>query len=153
MPSVRPPTGLWLLAGELLAMTDLNDRIYALVRQIPRGRVTTYGQLAEMCGVADPRDVGSAMNVSHGIPWQRVINSRGGISIKGATGDRQRVLLEQEGVAFDPDGRVDMAEYGWVPQPDWLEANGYRTPPPLVQDKKRKAGDPQTDEGEQLVLF
>jgi methylated-DNA-protein-cysteine methyltransferase-like protein len=134
-------------------MTDLYDRIYSLVRQIPHGRVTTYGQLATMCSIADPRDVGAAMNVSHGIPWQRVINSRGEISIKGATGARQRALLEQEGVVFDADERVDLAQYGWVPQPDWLEANGYRTPPPLVQVKKRKAGDPQTDDGEQLSLF
>jgi methylated-DNA-protein-cysteine methyltransferase related protein len=134
-------------------MTDQYERIYALVRQIPRGRVTTYGQLGAMCGIADPRIVGEAMNASRSIPWQRVINSRGEISIKGATGTRQRELLEQEGIVFDSQGRVDLAEYGWMPDPRWLGANGYKIPPPLVKDKKGKAGDPQTEEGEQLSLF
>jgi methylated-DNA-protein-cysteine methyltransferase related protein len=134
-------------------MTDLYERIYALVREIPSGRVTTYGQLGVMCGITDPREVGAAMNASQGIPWQRVINSRGQISIKGATGARQRALLEHEGVVFDGDGRVDLAEYGWIPTANWLKSNGYKTPPPLEQGKKRKAGEPPTDEGDQPSLF
>ena len=134
-------------------MTDQFERIYALVRQIPPGRVTTYGQLGAMCGISDPRVVGEAMNASQGIPWQRVINSRGDISIKGVTGDRQRLLLEQEGVVFEAHGRVDLAEYAWIPDPGWLEENGYRIPPLLVKGKNAKAGAPQTEEGEQLSLF
>src|SRR5919199_1346288 len=119
-------------------MTNDYERIYQLVRQIPRGRVTTYGQLGAMCGITDPRVVGDAMNASHGVPWQRVINSRGEISIKGATGARQRELLEEEGVEFDAEGRVDLARFGWQPDPEWLKANGYNVPPPLVKEKKKK---------------
>jgi methylated-DNA-protein-cysteine methyltransferase-like protein len=105
---------------------DLFERIYALARQVPRGKVTTYGQLGAMCGLRDSRTVGEAMNASPtDVPWQRVINSRGMISLQGATGMRQRALLEGEGVAFDDAGRIDLVEFGWMPDPDWLAANGY----------------------------
>ncbi len=117
-------------------MTEEFERIYALVRRIPRGRVTTYGQLGAMCGIADSRIVGEAMNASHHVPWQRVINARGEISLKGATGARQRQLLEAEGVEFDETGRVDFARFGWTPGAEWLTANGYRIPPPLVKEKR-----------------
>ncbi len=133
-------------------MLEQYERIYALVREIPRGRVTTYGQLGSMCGISDSRIVGEAMNASHGVPWQRVINSRGEISIKGATGAQQRKLLEQEGVEFDPNGRIDLGKYGWIPEPAWLEAHGYKTPPPLVKEKKKEE-EPRPSEGEQLNLF
>ncbi len=125
---------------------DINERIYLLVREIPRGKVTTYGQLGAMCGISDSRVVGEAMNVSSGLPWQRVINSRGEVSIKGATGNKQRALLIEEGVVFEND-RVDLGEYGWVPDPDWLTANGYKIPPPFPRKKQDK------EEGSQLSLF
>ncbi len=125
---------------------DLYERIYFLVRSIPPGRVTTYGQLGSLCGIGDSRIVGEAMNASEGLPWQRVINSRGEVSIRGATGARQRELLEQEGVEFDAAGRVDLEKYGWEPEAEFLRANGYMPPPPLVKQKKRK-------EGEQPSLF
>ncbi len=134
-------------------MIDQYERIYALVREIPSGRVTTYGQLGAMCGIADSRIVGEAMNASHGVPWQRVVNSRGEISIKGATGAHQRELLEQEGVQFDPNGRIDLAEYGWIPDPQWLQDHGYRTPPPLVKEKKTGDGGSSKGASEQLSLF
>lgn len=134
-------------------MVDLNERIYLLVRQIPRGQVTTYGQLALMCGISDSRIVGEAMNASHGLPWQRVINSRGEISIQGATGVRQRQLLVEEGVVFDADGRVDLAEVGWTPDPEWLKARGYHVPPPFARGRKRKSADQESEGGEQLSLF
>ncbi len=125
---------------------DINERIYLLVREIPRGKVTTYGQLGAMCGISDSRVVGEAMNVSSGLPWQRVINSRGEVSIKGATGNKQRALLIEEGVVFEND-RVDLGEYGWVPDPDWLIANGYKIPPPFPKKKGDK------EEGSQMSLF
>jgi methylated-DNA-protein-cysteine methyltransferase related protein len=134
-------------------MLEQYEGIYALVLEIPRGRVTTYGQLGAMCGIGDSRVVGEAMNASHGLPWQRVINSRGEISIRGATGARQRELLEQEGVEFDAIGRVDLEKYGWVPDAGWLAAHGYKTPPPLVKEKKGKEGDSPKGAGEQLSLF
>lgn len=123
---------------------DLYERFYALVREIPPGRVTTYGQLGAMCGLKDMRLVGDAMNASSGVPWQRVINSRGEISMRGSTGARQRALLEGEGVAFT-NGRVDLAQFGWTPDPEWLRAHGYQVPPPLVQEpqSKRKRDDDQ----------
>lgn len=125
---------------------DLFERIYTLARAIPFGKVTTYGQLGAMVGLTDMRYVGDAMNACpDDVPWQRVINSRGTISLGGATGSKQRALLEAEGVVFDENGRVDFAEVGWNPDAEWLEANGYKQPPPFVKEKKSA--------GEQLSLF
>jgi len=118
------------------SMNDDFERIYGIVRQIPAGRVTTYGQLGAMCGITDPRIVGEAMNASRNIPWQRVINSRGQISLKGPTGRKQRALLEAEGVVFDDSGSVDFADVGWAPDLAWLTAQGYEIPPPLVPPRK-----------------
>jgi methylated-DNA-protein-cysteine methyltransferase-like protein len=136
-------------------MSDSDERIYRLARAIPRGKVTTSGQLGAMCGITDPRIVGEAMNASHGVPWQRVINSRGEISIKGATGARQRALLGEEGIEFDANGRVDLARFGWTPDAAWLTALGYYLPPPLVKDKpaSKAKEKKREDEGGQLSLF
>lgn len=132
-------------------MADLHERVYFLVRHVPPGQVTTYGQLGAMVGIADSRTIGEVMNGSPAdVPWQRVINSRGEISLKGATGGRQRALLEEEGVEFDDNGRVDFVRVGWVPDSDWLTAQGYRLPPPLVKEKKEKE---KGQDGEQLSLF
>lgn len=95
----------------------VHERIYGLVREIPRGRVATYGQIAEFAGRCTPRMVGYAMaSVPHGsgIPWHRVINGRGRISLRGEGHDIQRALLEAEGVVFGSDGRVDLVQFGWV---------------------------------------
>ncbi|MCC7161665.1 MAG: MGMT family protein [Anaerolineae bacterium] len=132
---------------------DLFEKIYALARAIPSGKVTTYGQLGAMVGLSDMRAVGDAMNACPpDVPWQRVINARGTISIGGANGARQRILLEQEGVEFDENGRVDFGAVGWKPDADWLATNGYKQPPPLVKEKnktKNQAG----DAGGQMSLF
>ncbi len=95
------------------------DRIYQLVRQIPQGRVATYGQIGRMPGNCTPRMVGYAMAALPGgsdVPWQRVINSQGKISLRadGREGTLQRRLLEKEGVRFDQNGRVDLNVYGWI---------------------------------------
>ena len=95
------------------------DRIYAVVRRIPRGRVATYGQVALLAG--NPRwsrVVGYALHVNpdpEGIPCFRVVNRLGETSRAFAFGgaDMQRLRLEEEGVIFTPDGRVDLARYGW----------------------------------------
>jgi len=100
----------------------LYQRIYAIVRQIPPGKVASYGQIARIVGGCTPRMVGYAMsalkNAAEGeeVPWQRVINSQGKISVFGdGIGNAiQRQLLEQEGVHFDLDGRVDFSQYGWL---------------------------------------
>ncbi|MCY3904930.1 MAG: MGMT family protein [Caldilineaceae bacterium] len=110
-------------------------QILLVVGQIPRGRVATYGQVAWIVGAATPRMAGYALGglpADTEIPWQRVVNSRGGISPRGdplAT-DRQRKLLAEEGVLFMPDGRIDLDLFGWAgPEPDWLEAHGFAVVP------------------------
>lgn len=101
------------------AADNLYDRIYALVRLVPAGRVTTYGRVARQAGCT-ARTVGFAMAAlpaGHDLPWQRVINSQGKVSPRAAgDGDLiQRQLLEGEGVLFDPQARVDLRRYGWEP--------------------------------------
>ncbi len=91
--------------------------VYRVVRQIPRGQVVTYGQLAALVGYPRAaRAVGYAMKrCPHDIPWQRVVNARGGISLRRNVSGMmtQRVLLEQEGIGFRQ-GRVDLARLRWM---------------------------------------
>jgi methylated-DNA-protein-cysteine methyltransferase-like protein len=99
--------------------TGLYKRIYAVVRKIPKGKVTNYGHIAQIAGGCTARMVGYAMAsvpAGSGVPWQRVVNSKGGISIRGG-GDgalHQREMLEAEGVEFDAAGRIDLKKYGWA---------------------------------------
>jgi methylated-DNA-protein-cysteine methyltransferase related protein len=101
----------------------LYQRIYAIVRQIPPGRVATYGQIAEITGGCSARMVGYAMAALRGgdfpdVPWQRVINRKGKISILDPFGQHaQRLLLEAEGVQFDQHDRIDFHLYGWLGPP------------------------------------
>ena len=117
-------------------------KVYALVRAIPAGRVMTYGQIAALIfppGQMDadqyrrlsPRWVGSAMaDCPDDVPWQRVINSQGKVSPRPGYGPLvQRSLLEQEGVPFDERERVDLSQYGWKPEGDWLHVHGFVPPP------------------------
>jgi len=89
------------------------------VRRIPRGRVTSYSAVASLVGnPRAARAVGSALRALPDdieIPWWRVVNGRGTISPGGSIHrDRlQRALLGDERVAFDPNGRIDLAKYGW----------------------------------------
>ncbi len=97
------------------------ERIWSVVRRIPRGRVATYGQVARMAGLArHARMVGYALHAladetSRSVPWQRVVNAQGRISARSFAGSEidQRRLLEREGVDFDPRDRVDLARFGW----------------------------------------
>lgn len=95
--------------------------IYRVVRRIPSGRVMTYGGVAKEAGLPGrARQVGYALHaISEGmqeIPWQRVVNARGRISLPDweGQGSLQRSLLEAEGVVFDEAGRIDLAHYGWL---------------------------------------
>jgi methylated-DNA-protein-cysteine methyltransferase-like protein len=98
------------------------ERIYAVVRRIPRGRVATYGDVAALAGMPGrAREVGYALHALEAatdVPWQRVINARGEVSARGdpAAARMQRALLEREGVVFGPGGRVDLAAHGWRPR-------------------------------------
>jgi methylated-DNA-protein-cysteine methyltransferase related protein len=96
------------------------ERIWAVVRRIPAGRVATYGQVARLAGLGGAaRLVGYALHAlpeaGNRVPWQRVINSQGRISQRGLGGPEQvqKRLLEREGVRFDGRERVDLARYGW----------------------------------------
>jgi methylated-DNA-protein-cysteine methyltransferase related protein len=91
------------------------------VRRIPRGRVATYGQIARLAGLpGHARQVGYALHAlssATAVPWQRVINAAGAISLRPTTGGvSQRLLLEKEGVEFDARGRVSLAKYAWRPR-------------------------------------
>ncbi|NJL02340.1 MAG: methyltransferase [Spirulinaceae cyanobacterium RM2_2_10] len=101
-------------------------RIYAVVRQIPSGQVATYGQIADLAGLAGkPRLVGYALYRVAAedyaeIPWQRVINARGEIShssLRQGTDYLQRSLLEAEGICFNQQGKIDLSVYRWQPVP------------------------------------
>ena len=92
--------------------------VWNAVCSIPRGKVATYGAIAALCGRrGHARFVGYAL---HGlppgsdIPWHRVINARGLVSLPGAAGARQTALLVKEGVEFVR-GRVDLGRFGWRP--------------------------------------
>lgn len=95
--------------------------VYHLVRQIPRGRVMTYGQIAVILGhPRAARAVGYALKAckGHDVPWQRVINAQGSISARGEVvrPTRQRELLEREGVVFDARDTCDLKKLRWEPK-------------------------------------
>lgn len=102
-------------------MESRRARIYAVVAMIPAGRVTTYGRVAALAGLpGQARQVGyalAALDAAHDLPWHRVINARGEVSRRAERRDeeRQRALLEREGVRFDADGRVSLLRFGWQP--------------------------------------
>ena len=98
------------------------ERIYTVVRRIPRGRVATYGQVARLANLpGGARQVGYALYAlddDAAVPWQRVINARGELSPRALAGMElvQRQLLEAEGVRFDARGRADLARFQWRPR-------------------------------------
>ena len=96
-------------------------KVYALVRRIPKGRVMTYGQIATLLASRlSPRAVGWAMHgCPPGVPWQRVVNASGGTStdrLPDVPPGLQRALLEAEGIAFRPNGTLELARYRWIPR-------------------------------------
>lgn len=97
-------------------------RVYAVVRQVPPGVVTTYGHVATLLGSPRlARQVGFALSalrhkeVEVPVPWHRVINGRGRISVRGETfrGVTQEQLLIDEGIEFDDTGKTDLRRFGW----------------------------------------
>jgi methylated-DNA-protein-cysteine methyltransferase-like protein len=94
------------------------QRVVELVRRIPRGKVATYGQIAVLAGnVYASRQVARllhSLSDKEKLPWQRVINSRGTISLPAQAGERQRSLLEREGVQFGLHDRVELERYLWL---------------------------------------
>ena len=96
----------------------LYERIYTVVRQIPLGKVASYGQIAHIVGGCSAQMIGFAMaglKPRADVPWQRVINAQGKISPRIGFGSLlQRELLEEEGIEFDAEGRVNFERFGWL---------------------------------------
>ena len=99
--------------------------IYKIIKKIPRGRVATYGQIAALAGMPRAaRQVGYALRAtpdSVKIPWHRVVNAQGRVSMRlkdwqSGGDDLQKILLEAEGVAFDKSGKLDLKCYQWAPK-------------------------------------
>ncbi len=118
---------------------SFNALVYEITRRVPEGKVTTYGAIAAALG--DPRkarEVGWALNANpkdDPCPAHRVVNREGRLSGGWAFGspDVQRGLLEAEGVAFLPDGRVDLSRHLWLPDREGVETGDAETEP--GQDK------------------
>jgi methylated-DNA-protein-cysteine methyltransferase related protein len=98
------------------------QRIYAVVKRIPPGRVATYGQVAALAGLpGHARQVGYALHAlpfTTTVPWHRVVNAAGAISRRSEPGAEliQQQLLAREGVRIDPRGRVKLKQVGWKPR-------------------------------------
>lgn len=122
-----------------------NQRVYLITAQIPAGSVSTYSQIASMIPAPDVEDpeqfdrlgarwVGTALRTTPAgldIPWQRVINSQGKISLPegSPSADMQRQRLEDEGVHFSRGGVVDLGVYGWEgPDTAWLDRHELQSP-------------------------
>ena len=102
----------------------LYELVWTAVKRIPRGRVATYGQIAALAGMPKhARQAGYALAATpenKKIPWHRVINAQGKISVRlkhwdGGSDEFQRILLEAEGVVFDSGGRVDLKRFRCQP--------------------------------------
>jgi len=98
---------------------DINHRIWQVVASIPEGKVATYGGVAQKAGIARAaRRVGQALRglpKNTQIPWHRVVNARGRISLPEGSASHytQRDRLESEGIPFNKKGTIDLNRYGW----------------------------------------
>ena len=95
-----------------------SELVRSAVKRIPRGRVATYGQIAKLAG--NPRAARGVVWIlhsssgKHGLPWHRVVNSRGVIALKpGAGFEEQLMRLMDEGVRVGRNGQIDLKEYRW----------------------------------------
>ncbi len=104
------------------APAGFDERVYAAVARIPRGRLATYGQIAELIGAYGcARQVGWALRrlpLPSPLPWQRVVNARGQISFTPSREGSdwiQAELLRAEGIPVDGQGRLPLGRYLWNP--------------------------------------
>jgi methylated-DNA-protein-cysteine methyltransferase-like protein len=99
----------------------LYDVIYAVIKQIPAGKVASYGQISRIVGRCSAQMIGFSLAAlgkqpnAQDVPWQRVVNAKGHISPHGYGfgTNMQRVLLEEEGIVFSLEGEIDFDKYGW----------------------------------------
>jgi methylated-DNA-protein-cysteine methyltransferase-like protein len=143
---------------------SFNPIVWEIVRQVPPGTVTTFGQIASMIPAPDdieadeytrlsPRWVGDAMNAvsfidEKTVPWHRVINAKGGISLpeNSVAALQQRSRLEAEKVVFNKKDLVNLDEFGWDgPDAGWVAAQDLLPPKPIKKKKK--------DDGGQMSMF
>ena len=98
-------------------LNSFTDKALSMIRSIPYGKVATYGQIALMSG--DPHKarlvswILARSSQKENLPWHRVINAGGKISLPGEAGKLQRALLEAENIEFSPAGQVSFEKYGW----------------------------------------
>jgi len=111
-----------------------SSQIISLIKRIPKGRVATYGQLAALAG--NPKGSRAVVWLLHSssgkekLPWHRVINSRGTISLQPGQGyEEQRALLESEGVEFGLPGKTDLARFQWPGPVDRTKREKLKTCP------------------------
>ncbi len=97
---------------------SFHQRVIEVIKQIPRGSVATYGQIAALAG--NPRAARQVVRTLHSaaekehLPWHRVINWKGKISLKPGRGyEQQKALLKKERIVFDSDDRIDLERYQW----------------------------------------
>ena len=97
------------------------DRVKRLIKKVPRGKVATYGQIAAMAG--NPRAARQVVRVLHAcsekdkLPWHRIVNSKGGISLKPGQGyELQKAMLRNEGIKFKENDLIDLGRYLWSPK-------------------------------------
>ncbi|WP_432353475.1 MGMT family protein [Sporosarcina sp. A2] len=102
-------------------MNPFTEKVVLAIQSIPPGYVMTYGQVAAAAGnrrgARQVVRVLHSMSVTHNLPWHRIINAKGGISTPvdaEEKGNRQRQLLESEGVQLSPNGTIDLAIYRWL---------------------------------------
>jgi methylated-DNA-protein-cysteine methyltransferase-like protein len=98
---------------------SFSQRVVDIIKNIPRGKVATYGQIARRAG--NPRAVRQVAYILHSssrkedLPWYRVVNSKGGISLKPKHGyELQKQMLEKEGIIFDKNDCIDLKQYSWL---------------------------------------
>ena len=102
-------------------MDKIYQRIYAVIKRIPKGRVSTYSQIAKLAGIPGaPRRVGYALSIlpeDEKVPWHRVVNAKGEVSprIEMGYAELQQDLLRKEGVRFDKQAKIVLKKYQWKP--------------------------------------
>ena len=106
-------------------MTTDYAPIYALIKDVPKGEVASYGMIASLLSGVGPRQVARAMRFApKGVPWFRIITSSGAMA-DHAGAEKQRRRLKREGISFRKNGAVDWESCRWAgPSQEWLDKNG-----------------------------